>query len=65
MTTDQTRLLKAAALAIAAFLLIIGGFLSTSSFDTTKSMWGVGWALIALVLLLDVVPLGGMGSKDT
>lgn len=66
MTTDQTRLLKAGALAIAALLFIIGGFLDPATdYDTTVTMWGVGFALVALVFLLDVVPLGGMRRTDT
>jgi hypothetical protein len=66
MTTDQTRLVKAGALAIAALLFIIGAFLDINTdYDTTITMWGVGFALVTLVLLLDVVPLGGMRRSDT
>ena len=65
MTTDQTRLLKAGSLAIAALLFIIGAFLDIKDYDTTVTMWGVGFALVTLVLLLDVVPLGGMRRSDT
>ena len=64
MTSDQTRTLKAAGLAVAAILLLIGGFLSASSWDTTRAMWGVGWALVAAVFLLDYIPLGGMGRRS-
>jgi hypothetical protein len=61
MTSDQTRSLKAAALAIAAILFIIGGFLDPTSYDTTVTMWGVGFGLVTLVLLLDQMPhlMGG------
>jgi hypothetical protein len=66
MTTDQTRLIKAGALAIGALLFIIGGFLDpTTDYDTTVTMWGVGFALVTLVLLLDVVPLSGIRRSDT
>ena len=66
MTTDQTRLVKSGALAIAALLFIIGAFLDINTdYDTTITMWGVGFALVTLVLLLDVVPLGGMRRSDT
>jgi hypothetical protein len=61
MTSQQTGNLKAAALAIAAILFIIGGFLDPSSYDTTVTMWGVGFGLVTLVLLLDHMPhlMGG------
>jgi hypothetical protein len=61
MTSEQTGNLKAAALAIAAILFIIGGFLGLSDWDTTKSMWGVGFGLVTIVLLLDRMP-GMMGG---
>jgi hypothetical protein len=66
LTTDQTRLLKAGSLAIAAMLFIIGGFLDPGTdYDTTVTMWGVGFALVTLVFLLDYVPFGGLRRTDT
>lgn len=62
MTADTVRLLKMGSLAIAALLFIIGGFLDPGTdYDTTVTMWGVGFALVTLVLLLDYLPatLGG------
>jgi hypothetical protein len=45
-------MVKAAALAVAVLLFLIGGFLED---NTTLDMWGVGFALVALTLLLDVL----------
>jgi hypothetical protein len=64
MNADTVRLLKMGSLAIAALLFIIGGFLDPGTdYDTTVTMWGIGFALITLVLLLDYLPatLGGPG----
>jgi hypothetical protein len=53
MTNDQKTLLKAAMLATAAILFLIGGFLGFGSYDTTTAMWGVAFTLVTVTFLMD------------
>ena len=63
MTAETIALVKAGALAIAAFLFLIGGFLDPSSYDTTVTMWGIAFALVTLTFLLDHMPSIKIGQR--
>lgn len=54
MTAEMRTMVKAAALAIAAILFLIGGFLDPTDYETTVTMWGVGFTLVTVTLLLDL-----------
>lgn len=58
MTSETRTMLKAGSLAVAALLFLIGAFV-----DDPQVVWGLGFMLLALGLLVDVAA-GLMGSMS-